>query len=313
MQRIHRYILIILALVIISGCTKYLDFEGEDAEPRLVLNGIFTPDSTFRIELSHSAGYISQQPLRTLHNGNVVVYSENGEFLDSLKHAGKGIYKGVVTAQAGKSYKIGASAPTFENIYAVDYIPEPVFVSSWNVSPSDIGLTEYSYTLDVDFVINDQRGVQNYYVLEFYGKRSYYVKYEYDPNTEDLVPDTVFFDDPGLQRLPFETSESILTSETDLAFDEGSYYASSLAFCDNLFDGKSQKFRVRLSFYMDGITDIEMVLKSCSEAYYRYKRSIENYRNADGDPFSQPVQVYTNIENGLGIWAGYSVAKTKIQ
>jgi hypothetical protein len=46
-------------------------------------------------------------------------------------------------------------------------------------------------------------------------------------------------------------------------------------------------------------------LRSISKEYYDYQTSLNEYWNADGNPFAQPVQVFTNIENGFGIFAGF--------
>ncbi len=45
---------------------------------------------------------------------------------------------------------------------------------------------------------------------------------------------------------------------------------------------------------------------------YLYRRSIDDYENAQGDPFAEPVQVYSNIENGYGIFAGFSKSTYEI-
>jgi hypothetical protein len=49
-----------------------------------------------------------------------------------------------------------------------------------------------------------------------------------------------------------------------------------------------------------------------SEEYYRYFKSIDNYKQQQG-PFSEPSAVFTNIKGGLGICAGASVIKDTIK
>ena len=48
-------------------------------------------------------------------------------------------------------------------------------------------------------------------------------------------------------------------------------------------------------------------LNYSKEDYFKYKLSLEKYQETAGDPFAQPVQVYSNVENGFGIFGGYSV------
>ena len=48
------------------------------------------------------------------------------------------------------------------------------------------------------------------------------------------------------------------------------------------------------------------MLRTLSEDQYRYQRTRILQEFSEGDPFSEVVPVYTNVENGFGIFAGYS-------
>ncbi|NEN22158.1 DUF4249 domain-containing protein [Cryomorpha ignava] len=303
-----------LLLLLLSGCEKYLDFEGEDATPRLVLNGAFTTDSIFSVQLSNSSGYIDKNPLNTIAYGQVLVYGENGEIIDSLHHTENGIYTGSVLASANSSYSVVANAGSFGTVSAQDYIPVAVPIVHWDTATTSV--TEYDYTssrLQIEFTINDPAGINNFYVLEVYNTQYYYVSTIYDPNTGNMTYDTVYYDQPIRDRMYFSTSDQILLSESDLAIDATLYYSSGLSYSDALFNGKSQTFRILVeSNYYGDNGNLELHLKSSSEAYYSYARTLEKYFYTEGDPFAQPVQVFSNIENGFGIWAGYSVAVVEL-
>ena len=43
-------------------------------------------------------------------------------------------------------------------------------------------------------------------------------------------------------------------------------------------------------------------LKNHSEDYYMYKKTFNVYQSVRGNPFAEPVQVFSNIENGYGIF-----------
>lgn len=297
-----------------SSCEKYLDYEGEDAKPRLVLNGTFTPDSVFSVELSNSSGYINKGSLNTIPYGKVAVFDSNGQFLDSLNHTTNGIYRGTQMASANKSYTVKASAGRLGSVWASDYIPEAVPIISWDTTTTSF--TEFDNTqkrLQIEYTINDPGGSENFYEIELYLTQEYYLSYQYDPNTGTQWIDTVFYDQPFRSLYSFSTADPILLSELQVDIGETMYYANSLAYSDALFNGKNQTFRIVLDYYQGG-ANIDMELKSCSEAYYKYKRTLENYYYTEGDPFSQPVQVFNNIENGgLGIWAGYATTVVNIQ
>ena len=44
-----------------------------------------------------------------------------------------------------------------------------------------------------------------------------------------------------------------------------------------------------------------MELNAIPKELYNYYRSLSNFYDATGDPFAEPVIVYTNIVDGIGI------------
>jgi Domain of unknown function (DUF4249) len=40
-----------------------------------------------------------------------------------------------------------------------------------------------------------------------------------------------------------------------------------------------------------------------TEDYFKYLRSYNSYLSASDNPFAEPVNVFTNVKNGLGIFA----------
>jgi len=48
---------------------------------------------------------------------------------------------------------------------------------------------------------------------------------------------------------------------------------------------------------------ITVQLAGISADQYRYDRLISNYQENDGNPFTSPVQLHTNVEGGQGLFA----------
>ena len=46
--------------------------------------------------------------------------------------------------------------------------------------------------------------------------------------------------------------------------------------------------------------------------FYKYVVSNEAYQAAHNNPFAEPVQVYTNITGGFGIFSGYSFSSQRL-
>lgn len=88
----------------------------------------------------------------------------------------------------------------------------------------------------------------------------------------------------------------------DPIYNNNNRSTPGILFNDNLFNGKTIDFRVSA----DSPPIKRIILVSVSEEYYQYFTTKQLQENTQGDPFAQPTQIFTNIENGLGIFAGYN-------
>lgn len=157
----------------------------------------------------------------------------------------------------------------------------------------------------VDVVLDDIAGDQNYSLDRLQieindpnGKNFYFLKVIY-------FYDVVFEDGFELRdmRLGYiYNASSVLSGEAD-------------SFTDELFEGKNEI----LEFWSERYTgnsrntlksgnyeepDAMVVgLWSLTEEEYNFRKSISNNRDAEDNPFAEPTIVFSNIENGLGIFS----------
>lgn len=98
-------------------------------------------------------------------------------------------------------------------------------------------------------------------------------------------------------------------SEIRGIFDVGDQVIS-----DNGRDGK--KFVLRsLTFFAENVDSIAKVdssflriyLLNTDKAYYDFHKSLLTFSFGGGDPFAEPSPLYSNISNGIGIFAAYVV------
>ena len=54
-------------------------------------------------------------------------------------------------------------------------------------------------------------------------------------------------------------------------------------------------------------------LMHVSKEFYNYYTTLSNQRNSQFDIYSEPTQLYTNIENGLGVFAGASMSTNNLK
>ena len=80
---------------------------------------------------------------------------------------------------------------------------------------------------------------------------------------------------------------------------------------DRLLNG--QPFTVGTSFRFFTGDTVTATLYHTERAFYRFRNSVRDARNANGNPFAQPSAIASNVQGGLGIFAVLSgVRATKV-
>jgi hypothetical protein len=102
-------------------------------------------------------------------------------------------------------------------------------------------------------------------------------------------------------------------SGSDNYFDINNFY-----FDDKYFDGKTTTLTiwapVKTTIIFDFINQTEQIvvdkyyigLQHHSRSSYYHNKSLQAYEGTDGNPFSQPVPIYTNVKSGYGIFCASS-------
>jgi hypothetical protein len=297
-------VVILFCALIISACNTVLDVELPEREPKLVVNCLFEQDSQFVFDVSVSKEILDTVTLRHLEGAKIVLSASDGtsETISTSQMTVVGFetkraYVSNMRATVGLTYSIEVSHPEYSSVTSSASVESGVKITSIDTSvfiESNFG--EQFPVLRMSVGFDDPVG-EDYYELKVY-KYGKIVTYE-PPNFE---PDTILSFEEVYYYFP---SESLLSDLGASTFD------------DELFEGQSYKVTVNISSYylidLDGFpTDTTSPsfllpeLRSISPEYYKYQTSLSRYRNAQGDPFAQPVQVYNNIDGGFGIFAGFS-------
>lgn len=296
---VQTLMLFVTCLVFLLSCETVIDMKLPEQPPKLVVNSIFTPDSIIMLHLSKSQFVLKNEQIKPVIDGDVLLF-ENGSFIGKLIHLNKGFYylPGLFPKE-NKQYTINASGEGLKNVEAKDTIPSKPIINQIELSSSYFEGQSYK-----DFIvyINDNPSVENYYIVSLIGKRYEYI---YDTLTYNII-DSI------------EVSEQIGFVSQDKVFEE-QFGGINSVFSDKLFNGKIYPLRISVSQNLFdettnmGYFEISIILKNISQSYAKYLITYAN--NSYSDPFSQPVQVFTNVKNGFGIFAGYSstISSVKIR
>lgn len=76
---------------------------------------------------------------------------------------------------------------------------------------------------------------------------------------------------------------------------------------------KNIQFTVSTSEFSDSnLSNIFLIMRTAPEAYYHFHTSLSNQAETQQSPFDAPVQTYTNIEGGQGIFVAYQTVVDSI-
>lgn len=314
-----RTIIIFLSLIFMfSACREYIDIELDEKDKVLVLNGFINTDSTVQINLAQSLGVLeSNNNFKFISNADVVLY-EDGQIKESLQHDSNGFYSGTSRPEAGKSYEIRASAGSFEEIRSHTFIPQSVAVKElntdftldsvteqwWNPQTQqyfDTTIVRMSEDGIIDIKFEDPADEKNYYFLTF---SCLMPKYKWEDGYEIRI---------GEQMISLSYDINALSYENFLYMRNFSGYVIS----DDFFDGQTYTLSARIyswsfteyaygSYNALPLSPIYVNLHSVSEDFFNFVTSYSKYEDAAYNPFAEPVNVMSNVENGYGIFTGYS-------
>lgn len=292
-----------LSLPWFAGCVKILDNDLKSKEAKLVLNAAISTDSSITVNLSRTFNVFDDESNNNLPFVDTakVSFYENGQYLFDLENLGYGYYvKAGFYPEVGEEYSITASYNGFESIESKTIVPSLVPIKEFDTLELMI---DDGYYKEVQYVgvlkYKDPAGIKNQYQLtcrllqkDEDGNDVWYSQYLWVPDMSD------FF---------FET------------------YNGDLLWNDKYSDGREVEIRfVFFSIYdymeikqreMDTIR-FEFFLQSVNNDYYTYLNTLNLFYESGGggDPFMEPVVIFSNIENGYGIFGAYNsdVATTEI-
>jgi len=310
-------ILLPFILIFFVAC-DYPLFTAQKAEaPEIAVSAFFTADSVLRVKVEPVVNAFSNSyEMVNIEKVKVIKRNTDQEFLLQSESDSSGVYTlpdllpapgDVLTFEA---YVNGYDKP----VTATDTVPEgkPDFRL---VSTGLTACTPYSFDDNVSlkpsavfrFMPNRMRRVSYYEFLvdvtEYGAGGAYYysdAEKVYLATTsslitaEDYYPSNPVVDELGPLSLLFKCKD--ITDSVTIDF---SYYTSLFGDFDSLYTSNH---------------DLRIELREVSYSYYKYKTTYYCQKYAiDGNYFygmPAPVAVYSNLENGAGIFAAYNSLST---
>ena len=313
------YLISITLIITLMSCNnndndEFMDYYIKNFEPELSVSGFASTDSIYvcltktkKCQFYYNNTYPNYDSISTDTTATISLYEDNN-FLCLLKPKSygkqydyksdkwytKNYYVSYRQIKKGSTYSIKINHKTFGLLQATTYIPRVPVVTFDSTSV----LSKISYFVDetcenicdtnmwntiFTVSINDLPNSHNYYMLEI---------------INNIVP---------LEHMYLTTNYNFDFNDIAIEFEFNRYQifpTPRFVFSDKLFDGKN--YKMQFSCLKECADSVSVNLYSISEDYYKYYMSIGEYEEAKYDPFSKPIFIYSNVNNQLGIFGGYT-------
>ena len=309
LRKMKYLVLLALPIFCASTCEKPVNFKVEPAAPEIFISSNFKDESAIEVEVTKRTYDILQEGTEEFVSDAIVSILEGDDFLGQLDIVfpsiprAKPIYStSAFLPQNGKEYIIEVEVEGFQTIRARSIIPPRIEIAEFYVGDviktQSQGINNITYDFPVFVAYNDPAEETNYYHLKIAQEI-----FEFSIIEGDTMPGRSF-----LNTIKF-------SGENDNNF-VNAYFAGGVLLQDAPFGrqyGFNMKMAINPTFQRLGKLFVE--LRTVSEDYYRFHNSLDHQDQQAGGTggFPAPAIPYFNIENGSGIFAGYTQAVDSLQ
>jgi hypothetical protein len=281
-----RFSLVLLAALGFQACeTDITDDVKINTTPDLVVTSFISPqDTALEVYVTKSRPVVGQvhSPDASLVTNATVRISQGGQSVLLTYHPERRLYRAkasLLPVLAGQTYTLSVTTPDHYTVTGNCTVPLTTGVAVTDLAHSIRKHTwwtggEYDEHV-LTFKWQDAPGRENFY--HPVAEREYR-----NPDSPQLLRDgmngdgKVYFSDQSKDGLVFTASRSF-----------------------SMMPGQPDPRPANLNVYL-AVTD---------RAYYLYHQSLDQHEDSNGNPFAEPVLIYSNVTGGLGIFSAYNQIK----
>lgn len=326
------------------ACETAVEVDVPRSPSQLTVNSLFNPDSVWQVELTQNRYILDNAPFAPVPDAEVRILQEE-QTVAVLDYVGDAPFTRNSIYRAKNSY------PQPEELYTLKVVDPTLGKLSADSQAPVNKSTIISVTLDtLDERLDPLPGFDNRVAygltIQFQDppEENFYsvsAELRWEKFGNAVINDTVIGAALSIERfLPFLRSDDPIV---DNPFDN---YREELLFKDISFNGETYELKLYIIFDKDnsiytdlfnkplvlqdetiydfqgnvflvpgdtfGVNTLHVLLRSVTEEYYEYGHTRDLQASIESNPFAQPVQVFDNIEGGLGIFAGYSQIEKEV-
>ena len=296
-MRIFKSVLLNCTIIVfLSSCGQIIEDKFDDFAPTPILIGILEADSTFCIQVGITANLTDTVP--TLANNAIVIISNTSNTPDTLQCSTNGKYISHRKVKAGETYSCVVKIEGFKTITGQTTVPIATMIDSVNFTEKASKTDGGSILSSFDFMIKNIANKEEYWEVGFELDGVFHDFYSNYTTTHNYNISMPSGQDPVMlnEAIPLNlfSDKSMSTSQYKVKF---MFYKAGLYYLD---------------FPDDVIDSTMIVLKSVDKSYYEYVKNYYIYQTGKEYGFSfssQHYPLYSNIENGYGIFTSFSTCR----
>lgn len=314
---------IIIMTLVLSSCERVIEYQGPEMESKTVIYALLQPDSLVTVSVAESHSYLeTRYKPRQIKNAVVRLY-QDGQLLETLTYLPpepppEGFpsdypewpWSKYVALSArplpGHLYRIETEISGRKKAYGEAMLPNPVesIISDTVIKEKEYGMKE----LTVKLRFRDPAGEENFYRFTasaltgiYYGDHSL----PFDPENQ-----------VGVYRRDLSIGalyEPLIHSRQDDDFFDMTVYNQYSLFTDELIPGREYALTLKYNHLLPDVDHYEFVhagfsISAITRELYLHLMSSAAQSQTGSNFLSEPVPVYTNITNGLGVVGAMSTS-----
>lgn len=292
-------LLFICIIMLLLSCETTIDPELPGNGSGIVVYSFFRPGSPLRLDVFNTTPILQAETIQRKKDLRIKVL-ENDKFVEEVTANAQGFYNSTIVPSETSTYSFEATAGNTK-LFATSHIPEAVEISDASVSEEIQYINSGKYGYPAKLSLTDPERTINFYSLEVLIENC-----SGGGCAEENLEGT-------LNELLVEELKVNTSGNTDIEIIGGPQQIDGLKniyFSDEGFNGESVEFEffivpTLIDFNKD--QNIKLVLKTITKEYHQYLRTsdFQKAQEEEGN-LSEPVQIATNIANGIGTFAGYN-------
>ena len=293
------------------ACERDVIIDVPPQTTKLVVNGLTRVNTAFRVTVSKTAGILdSTNPASYKVPDALVQLYQNNVLKDTLVYettSNSYLVKRNTRPQSGSTYTLTVDAPGFTSAIAETVTPAAISIQGItkriNVKKDANG----EYLDEVKITFTDDAAATNYYLIKI-RRPGYFggggnVNYSgiYCMRSSDKDIDRRNNGDPT-------DFENCINQEFFMSDKNFNSQAKELL----LFIQHKELepfLNISNNRYLKPIVE----LHSITYDHYKYRKSYDAYKDAEDNPFAEPVLVFSNVKNGYGVFSTFDLARDTIR